>query len=149
VKCELFAVIIAHRFILAFARLVIAIVFGSALVHLSAMLMVYATLALQDEPIALNPGILAGALWVGAMQGVGVLPAAFPLGGAAHIGLIYARRSGLVVHAGAGLLIAGITSTIFGFVYGFTFTTTFVVMTIAAGLLGGALFWLGRRPDRD
>lgn len=140
---------LVRRTFRTFASLVIAIVFACALVHILAMLAVYATLLLGGEPMPLNPGILAGALWVGAMQGVSVLPVALPLGAFLHIMLMRSGKTRLTFYVGAGLVLAAMSALFLGLVNGFAFNLAFAIMGVLSGVLGGCLFWLGRRPDRD
>lgn len=128
--------------------LVVATLFGCALVHIAAMLFVYATLAAQGDPMDIHPGILAGAMWVGAMQGASVLAVAIPLGALLHLALMRASMTSLPAYLGAGLMVAAASALVLGLFNGFAFNTSFAVMGVASGLLGGSLFWLVRRPDR-
>jgi hypothetical protein len=132
-----------------FASLVIGAVFGCGLVHVLGMLALYTVLLIQGEPLEVHPGILAGAMWVGAMQGVKALPVAVLLGGLLHSGLKRAGQTGVLPYACAGLIVAAASALVFGLIDGFTFNSAFAVMGALAGALGGCLFWLGRRPDRD
>jgi len=130
------------------ASLVIATVFGCALVHVVAMLIVYAALLVQGEPMAINPGILAGALWVGAMQGASVLVVAVPLGLLLHLGLSRSGRTRWLPYLCAGLAVAAASALFLGLIDGFALSMTFAIMGVVSGAFGGYLFWLGRRPDR-
>jgi hypothetical protein len=132
-----------------FASLVVAAVAGCALVQLLAMLVVYAMLLVQGEAMQIHPGILAGAFWVGGMQGVSILPIAVPLGALLHLILMRAGRTQLLPYLGAGLLIAAASALFLGLINGFAFNTAFAIMGVASGVLGGCLFWLARRPDRE
>jgi len=129
--------------------LVIAVVFSNAFVHLLAMLAVYLVLIVQGEPMALNPGILAGAMWIGAMQGANVLLLAIPLGAAFDILLVRSRKTQALHYIGAGFLVAVSCALYVGVIYGFAFNMVFAATTLFAGLLGGFMYWLIRRPHRD
>ena len=132
-----------------FASLVIAIVFACGLVHLLGMLLVYGFLLIGGEPMPINPGILAGSFWVGAMQGVSVLLVAIPLGALSHIVLMRSGGTALLPYVLAGLVLAGASTVFLGVTNGFAFNAAYAVMAVTSGALGGCLFWLIRRPDRD
>jgi len=132
-----------------FASLVIAIVFACALVHMLGMLTVYGLLLIGGEPVPLNLGILAGSFWVGAMQGISVMLVAIPLGALSHILLWRSRSTVLLPYLLAGLVLAGASTVFLGVRNSFAFNTAYAVMAVTSGALGGCLFWLIRRPDRD
>jgi hypothetical protein len=128
--------------------LVIAVVFGCALVHVLAMLAVYGVLLIQGEPMAINPGVIAGAMLIGAMQGANSLLVAVPLGAVFHFALKYKGWIGLVAYLGAGLVVAAAAALVSGFASGFEFKVAETIMVAASGLLGGFLFWMTRSSDR-
>lgn len=130
------------------ASLVIAAIGGCAIVHLFAMLFTYGLLLVHGEPMQIHPGLLAGAFWVGGMQGASILPVAIPLGALLHIALMRMGRTGLLPYLGAGLVIAAASALFLGLLNGFAFNLAFAIMAIVAGLLGGCLFWAARRPDK-
>ena len=138
-----------RRASITLASLVVAVIGACALVHVVAMLFAFGVILAQGEAMAIHPGILAGAMWVGAMQGASVLPVAFPLGALLHFVLMRTGRAGLLPYLGAALVVTAASAVYFGIVNGFTFNLAFAVMAVASGALGGCLFWLGRRPDRD
>ena len=129
--------------------LVIAAIGGCAIVHVFAMLFAYGVLLVHGEPMQIHPGLLAGAFWVGGMQGLSILPVAVPLGALLHLALMRMKRTGLLPYLGAGLVIAAAYALFLGLANGFAFNLAFTVMAVAAGLLSGCLFWAARRPDRD
>ena len=131
------------------ASLVIAAVGGCAIVHVFAMLFAYGVMLVQGEPMEIHPGLLAGAFWVGGMQGASILPVAVPLGALLHLALMRLGRTGLLPYLGAALVIAAASALCIGLLNGFAFNLAFAIMAAAAGLLGGCLFWTARRPDRD
>ncbi len=131
------------------ASLVVAAVGGCAIVHVFAMLFTYGVMAVQGEPMQIHPGLLAGAFWVGGLQGLSILPVAVPLGALLHLALMRMGRTGLLPYLGAGLLVAAASALYLGLLNGFAFNLAFAIMAVAAGLIGGCLFWSGRRPDRD
>jgi hypothetical protein len=130
------------------ASLVIAVVFGCGLVHLLGMLAVYGWLLVQGEPMQIHPGILAGAMWIGAMQGASALPVVIILGWALHLLLMRSGKTGIAAYIGAALLVTAASALFLGLLNGFAFNTAFAVMAVASGVLGGCLFWLGRSPGR-
>lgn len=132
-----------------FASLVVAAIGGCAIAHLFAMLFTYGVLLVHGEPMQIHPGLLAGAFWVGGMQGLSILPVAVPVGALLHIALMRMGRTGLLPYLGAGLVIAAASALFLGLLNGFAFNLAFAIMAFAAGLLGGCLFWAARRPDRD
>lgn len=132
-----------------FASLVVAAVGGCAIVHLFAMLFTYGVLLAHREPMQIHPGLLAGAFWVGGMQGLSILPVAVPLGALLHLALMRMGRTGLLPYLGAGLIIAAASALFLGLWNAFAFNLAFAIMAVIAGLLGGCLFWAARRPDRD
>lgn len=137
-----------RRASITLASLVVAVIGACALVHVVAMLFTYGALLAQGEAMQIHPGVLAGAFWVGGMQGASILPIAVPLGALLHLILTRAGRTQLPPYLGAGLLIATASTLFLGLINGFAFNTAFAVMGVASGALGGCLFWLARRPDR-
>ncbi len=131
------------------ASLVVAVIGACALIHVVAMLFAYGVMLAQGEAMAIHPGILAGAMWVGAMQGASVLPVAVPLGALLHLALMRTGRAGLLPYLGAGLVVTAASAVYLGIVNGFAFNLAFAAMAVASGALGGCMFWLSRRPDRD
>jgi len=129
--------------------LVVAVIGACALVHVVAMLFAYGVMLVQGEAMAIHPGILAGALWVGAMQGASVLPVAVPLGALLHFALMRTGRTGLLPYLGAALVVAAASTVYLGIFNGFAFNLAFATMAVASAALGGCMFWLSRRPDRD
>lgn len=138
-----------RRFAATFASLVIAAVFGYALVNVLAMLAVWGIALSQDGPMSLNPGILAGAMLFGALQAAKALPVSVPLGALLHVALIRTGQTGLPPYVGAGVLVAAVSALALGLVDGFAFNGVFAVMCAVSGVLGGFLFWMARRPDRN
>ena len=136
-----------RRTIRTFVSLVIAIVFACALAYLLAMLVVYGLLLAGGEPMPLNPGILAGALWVGAMQGVSILPVALPLGALLHIDAdaIPAGRASYSTSAPRSF-IAAMSVLFLGVINGFAFNAAFAIMAVLSGVLGGSSV-LARPPS--
>ena len=137
-----------RRTSLMLAGLVVAVIGACALVHVVAMLCAYGVMLAQGEPMTLHPGILAGAMWVGAMQGTNVLLVAVPLGVLLHFVLMRTARTGLLPYLGAGLVVSAASVVYLGILNGFAYNTAFAMMGVASGAIGGCLFWLGRRPDR-
>lgn len=138
-----------RRTSLMLAGLVVTVIGACALVHVVAMLCAYGVMLAQGESMSIHPGILAGAMWVGAMQGASVLLVAVPLGVLLHFVLMRTGRTGLLPYLGAGLVVSAASVVYLGILNGFAFNMAFAVMGVASGALGGCLFWLGRRPDRD
>lgn len=56
---------------------------------------------------------------------------------------------GLPPCLGAGLVVTAASTVYLGIVNGFAFNRALTIMGAASGVLGGCLFWLARRPDRD
>lgn len=140
---------LVRRTSLTLSILLIATVFGCALIHVLAMLAVYATLLIQGDPMQVNPALLAGAMWVGAMQGVAALPVALVLGFALHVLLLRAGMTRLVHYVCAALFVTAVALLVDMFSYGVSTVVTFWIMGAASGVLAGCIFWVIRRPDRD
>ncbi len=138
-----------RRFAATFASLVIAAVFGYALVNVLAMLVVWGIALTQGGPTSLNPGILAGAMLFGGAQAAKALPVSVPLGALLHVALIRTGQTGLLPYVGAGVVVAAASALALGLVDGFAFNAAFAVMCAVSGVLGGLLFWMARRPDRN
>lgn len=140
---------LARRTSLTLATLVVATVFGCALIHVLAMLLVYATLLVQGNPMQVNPAILARAMWVGAMQGVAALPVAIVLGFALHVLMLRIGMTRLVYYVCAALFVTVVALLVDMLSFGVSTVVTFWIMGAASGVLAGCIFWLVRRPDRD